>query len=99
MTTDRSAGPAPPGSGPRHRAVEAERRGRALARLLDDEVQTLAELALRFCLSSSQVSTVIPGMRRTTHVQQNVAAAEKGKLTAGMLSKLEPHAWEKNWYP
>src|SRR5213083_2815952 len=81
------------------RRAEAERRGRALARLLDDEVQTLAELALRFCLSSPQVSTVIPGMRRTTHVQQNVAAAEKGKLTAGMLSKLEPHAWEKNWYP
>ncbi len=81
------------------RRAEAERRGRALARLLDDEVQSLPELALRFCLSSPQVSTVIPGMRRATHVQQNVAAAEKGKLTAGMLSKLEPHAWEKNWYP
>src|SRR5437870_8618643 len=81
------------------RRAEAERRGRALAGLLDDEVQSLPELALRFCLSSPQVSTVIPGMRRATHVQQNVAAAEKGKLTAGMLSKVEPHAWEKNWYP
>src|SRR5881396_3198315 len=81
------------------RRAEAERRGRALARLLDDEVQSLPELALRFCLSSPQVSTVLAGMRRATHVQQNVAAAEKGKLTAGMLSKLEPHAWEKNWYP
>src|SRR3989449_4474303 len=81
------------------RRAEAERRGRALAGLLDDEVQSLPELALRFCLSAPQVSTVIPGMRRATHVQQNVAAAEKGKLSAGMLSKLEPHAWEKNWYP
>jgi len=81
------------------RRAEAERRGQALARLLDDEVQTLPELALRFCLSSPQVSTVIPGMRRPAHVQQNVAAAEKGKLSPGMLSKLEPHAWEKNWYP
>ena len=81
------------------RRAEAERRGRALARLLDDDAQTLPELALRFCLSSPQVSTVIPGMRRVAHVQQNVAAAEKGKLSAGMLSKLEPHAWEKNWYP
>src|SRR6266700_6600754 len=81
------------------RRAEAERRGRALAGLLDDEVQSLAELALRFCLASLQVSTVIPGMRRAAHVQQNVAAAEKGKLTAGMLSKLELHAWEKNWYP
>src|SRR5207248_2787358 len=42
------------------RRAEAERRGRALARLLDDEVQSLPELALRFCLSSPQVSTVIP---------------------------------------
>jgi len=81
------------------RRAEAERRGQALARLLDAEVQTLPELALRFCLSSPQVSTVIPGMRRPAHVQQNVAAAEKGKLSPGMLSKLEPHAWEKNWYP
>ena len=81
------------------RRAEVERRGRALARLLDDDAQTLPELALRFCLSSPQVSTVIPGMRRAAHVQQNVAAAEKGKLSAGMLSKLEPHAWEKNWYP
>src|SRR6059036_3459281 len=81
------------------RRAEAERRATALAGLLDDEVQSLPELALRFCLSAPQVSTVIPGMRRATHVQQNVAAAEKGKLSAGMLSKLEPHAWEKNWYP
>jgi len=81
------------------RRAEAERRGKALARVLDDEVQTLPELALRFCLSSPAVATVIPGMRRAAHVRQNVAAAEKGRLTPGMLAKLEGHAWEKNWYP
>ena len=81
------------------RRAEVERRGQALARLLDDEVRTLPELALRFCLSSPHVSTVIPGMRRAAHVRQNVAAAEKGRLTPGMLSKVEAHAWEKNWYP
>ena len=80
------------------RRAEAERRGKALAQVLDDEVQSLPELALRFCLSSPQVSTVIPGMRRAPHVRQNVAAAEKGRLTAGMLARLAPHAWEKNWY-
>jgi len=37
-------------------------------------------------------------MRRAAHVRQNVAAAEKGRLAPGMLAKLEPHAWEKNWY-
>ena len=81
------------------RRAEAERRGKALAQVLDDEVQTLPELALRFCLSSPAVATVIPGMRRAAHVRQNVAAAEKGRLTPGMLAKLEGHAWEKNWYP
>ncbi len=81
------------------RRAEAERRGNALAQLLDDQVQTLPELALRFCLSSPQVSTVIPGMRRAAHVRQNVAAAEQGRLTEGMLAKLEAHAWDKNWYP
>jgi len=80
------------------RRAEAQRRGEALAQVLDDQVQTLPELALRFCLSSPQVSTVIPGMRRAAHVRQNVAAAEKGRLAPGMLAKLEPHAWEKNWY-
>jgi aryl-alcohol dehydrogenase-like predicted oxidoreductase len=80
------------------RRAEAGRRAQALERLLDDQVQTLPELALRFCLSSPVVTTVIAGMRRTAHVQQNVAAAEKGRLPAGMLTKLEGHAWEKNWY-
>ena len=80
------------------RRAEAERRGKALAEVLDREVQTLPELALRFCLSPPAVTTVIPGMRRAAHVRQNVAAAVKGKLSPGMLAKLEAHAWEKNWY-
>jgi len=80
------------------RRAEAGQRAQALERLLDDQVETLPELALRFCLSAPAVTTVIPGMRRAAHVQQNVAAAEKGRLPAGMLTKLEGHAWEKNWY-
>ncbi len=81
------------------RRAEVERRAEALAQLLDDQVQTLPELALRFGLSSPQVSTVIPGMRRAEHVRLNVAASEKGPLSPGMLSRLEGHAWDKNWYP
>jgi aryl-alcohol dehydrogenase-like predicted oxidoreductase len=81
------------------RKTEAERRGKELAEVLDDQVETLPELALRFCLSSPEVSTVIPGMRRPAHVRQNVMASVKGSLSSGMLAKLKPHAWEKNWYP
>jgi len=81
------------------RRAEVERRGKALAGLLDEAVQTLPELALRFCLSSPEVSTVIPGMRRPAHVRQNAAASAKGPLPARLLSKLQAHAWSKNWYP
>ncbi len=80
------------------RRAEAGRRADALAKLLGDEAETLPELALRFCLSATAVSTVIPGMRRAEHVRSNVAAAGKGALSAGMLSRLQAHAWEKNWY-
>lgn len=80
------------------RKAEAERRGKALATVLDDQVQTLPELALRFCLSSPEISTVIPGMRRPAHVRQNAMSAGKGALPAGLLAKLKPHAWDKNWY-
>ena len=81
-----------------NRKAEAERRGNALTQVLDDQVATLPELALRFCLSAPEVSTVIAGMRRPAHVRQNAMASTKGALPAGMLSKLKPHAWEKNWY-
>jgi aryl-alcohol dehydrogenase-like predicted oxidoreductase len=81
------------------RKAEAERRGKKLAELLDDQVQTLPELALRFCLSSPEVSTVIAGMRRGAHVRQNVAAAAKGPLPPRLIAELKAHAWDKNWYP
>jgi aryl-alcohol dehydrogenase-like predicted oxidoreductase len=80
------------------RPAEAERRADGLAQLLGDQVETLPELALRFVLTSPQVSTVIPGMRRAEHVRSNVAASEKGPLSQDMLSRLEGHAWDKNWY-
>jgi len=81
-----------------NRRAEAGKRADALAELLGEEAETLSELALRFCLSSPEVSTVIPGMRRADHVRSNATASQKGPLSAGMLSRLESHAWEKNWY-
>ncbi len=81
------------------RKAEAERRATSLSQVLDDQVESLPELALRFCLSRPEVSTVIPGMRRPAHVQQNAKAVGKGSLSPAMLAKLAPHAWDKNWYP
>ena len=60
----------------------------------------LPEMALRFILSNPAVSTTIPGMRRTEHVQQNIAAGDAGTLDKVLLLELKKHRWERtptNW--
>jgi len=56
---------------------------------------TMAELALRFCLSNPDVHTVIPGMRRVRHVEANVAAANAGPLDPALLEQLRAHRWDR----
>lgn len=80
------------------RKAEAERRARALEALLGSEAATLPELGLRFCLSRGEVSTVIPGMRRSEHARANAAVSDGTGLSEEMLARLREHAWEKNWY-
>ena len=80
------------------RKAEVARRVEALSGLLGDEATTLPELALRFVLSRAEVSTVIPGMRRPAHAEANTAVSDGRALSAGLLAKLAPHAWDKNWY-
>ena len=46
----------------------------ALAEDLAGVDGSLAEIALRFCLSPAAVSTVIPGMRRVRNVEANCSA-------------------------
>lgn len=48
--------------------------------LQDPRAQTPAQFALRFCLSFPAVSTVIPGMLTTAHVEENIRASEFGGL-------------------
>jgi aryl-alcohol dehydrogenase-like predicted oxidoreductase len=56
---------------------------------------TLPELALRFILSNPDVSTVIPGMRRTSHVEMNAAASEAGPLSPELIARLRAHRWNR----
>jgi aryl-alcohol dehydrogenase-like predicted oxidoreductase len=53
----------------------------------------LPEMVLRFILSSSDVSTVIPGMRRTRHVERNIAASDGKQLDLKLLDALRQHRW------
>ena len=56
---------------------------------------TMAEMALRFCLSNPDVHTVIPGMRRIRHVEANIAAAHAGPLDRVLLEQLRAHRWDR----
>jgi aryl-alcohol dehydrogenase-like predicted oxidoreductase len=41
---------------------------------------TMAEMALRFILNNSEVSTIIPGMRKLAHVESNISSSDAGPL-------------------
>jgi aryl-alcohol dehydrogenase-like predicted oxidoreductase len=64
-------------------------------RPLVPEGQTMAQLALRFILSSPDVTTVIPGTRKPEHLEANVAAAAAGPLPAELLAALRAHRWDR----
>jgi aryl-alcohol dehydrogenase-like predicted oxidoreductase len=57
---------------------------------------TLPELALRHILSNPDVTTVIPGMRRTAHVDDNMGAAGR-KLAQDLVTKLRRHRWQRDY--
>jgi aryl-alcohol dehydrogenase-like predicted oxidoreductase len=59
---------------------------------------TLPEIALRFCLSHSAVSTVIPGMRRIQTVESSTGVSDLGPLPENVLAVLRKHAWFRNFY-
>jgi len=60
---------------------------------------TMPELALRFILSNPDVTTIIPGMRKLSHVQSNIAASDEGALTRELLSKLRQFRWVRKPAP
>jgi aryl-alcohol dehydrogenase-like predicted oxidoreductase len=70
----------------------------ALERDLQNVPGSLANLAIRFCLSNKAVTTVIPGMRRMETVEDNCRAAAAGMLDQHTLQILKRHAWDRNFY-
>lgn len=70
------------------------KRAELLKKLLPKEM-TLAGLALRFILSNSDVSTIIPGMRKVKNVDANVSAGAKGPLRPELIKKLRGHRWDR----
>jgi len=59
---------------------------------------SLAEYALRFCLSHPAVHTVIPGIRNRRQAESNVAAGDGAWLPADELEELQQFAWRKDFW-
>ena len=57
---------------------------------------TMSEMALRFILANSVVSTTIPGMRKLRNVEANCQASAAGTLPVDLQRKLEAHRWDRN---
>jgi aryl-alcohol dehydrogenase-like predicted oxidoreductase len=56
---------------------------------------TMPELALRHILDHPAVTTVIPGMRKLRHVEQNLAASDGRRLPAALMTELRGHRWDR----
>jgi aryl-alcohol dehydrogenase-like predicted oxidoreductase len=87
--------------------IPSVERAEALKEMLRDWNQehageakiTLPELALRFILSNPSVTTIIPGMRKLSHVEANIAASDAGPLPAVLYQQLKQHRWVRKPTP
>ncbi len=64
-------------------------------RPLVPEGMSMAEMALRFILNESRVSTIIPGMRKLTHVEGNMGCSDLGPLPEILRTNLRSHRWDR----
>ncbi|MGD1069018.1 MAG: aldo/keto reductase [Bryobacteraceae bacterium] len=81
------------------RKKQVANRVRAIVKDLGvEDVSRLPQIAMRFCLSHSAVSTVIPGMRSVSSVDSNAMASGQGPLPPGVLEILRRHDWDRNFY-
>ncbi|MCC7446006.1 MAG: aldo/keto reductase [Anaerolineae bacterium] len=56
---------------------------------------SMAEMALRFILANRDVSTVIPGMRKLRHVDENIKVSDGKALPLTLIDQLRAHRWER----
>jgi len=80
------------------RLLETGRRVEKLSFLIREEIQSIPQAALKFCLSHPEVTTVIPGMRRPEHVTENCSVSDGKFLTEAELKEARKHAWQRNFY-
>jgi aryl-alcohol dehydrogenase-like predicted oxidoreductase len=77
---------------------ETLRRTRRLAELCSPYYSTLAEAAMRFALSSPEVSAVIPGMKSPAEVDLNTAYSDGAEFPELLKEQLAAYSWPRNFY-
>lgn len=81
------------------RLAETVGRVKALEKdVLGPKASSLAVAALKYPLSLPEVSTVIPGMRKQSHVLQNARAADGHYFDERELAVIARHRWIRNFY-
>jgi len=78
-----------------HGNLEASVEHAELLRPLVPGEMTMPELALRWILADSRVATIIPGMRKITNVESNLAVSDGRPLDPGLLERLKAHRWDR----
>ena len=56
---------------------------------------SMPQLALRHILQHPAISTVIPGMRKLAHVEQNLSVSDGARLPGTLMAELRTHRWER----
>jgi aryl-alcohol dehydrogenase-like predicted oxidoreductase len=56
---------------------------------------TMPELALRWILAEPTVSAIIPGMRKISHVESNIAASDGKPIDPALREQLKAHRWDR----
>ncbi len=80
------------------RKLEVKLRVDSIMSDVKNEVDTMAEAALRYVISFGPVTSVIPGMRKEKNLLANIASVNKGTLSGELLRELKTHKWNKNFY-
>jgi len=57
---------------------------------------TMPQLALRHILAHPAVSTIIPGMRKLEHVEQNLSVSDGQVLPGPLMTELRAHRWDRS---
>jgi aryl-alcohol dehydrogenase-like predicted oxidoreductase len=59
------------------------------------EGMTMPQMVLRHILAHPTVSTVIPGMRKLAHVEQNIGVSDGIPLPSAVVEELKDHRWNR----